>query len=232
MLALKDPRLCRTLPAWSAALGRQWITHGMAIMRDPASVIGSIGYRDDMPPLKALALWLRHNLELVETRQLDPAIAHWPLLSFERLISGPARELRSALEHWRKLGLEVQLEPQQPLAIRELPQPPSSLPQIPETWLSIAQSFHQVLKQAHSLGAVPEEAWIPCDSCSTTPRPSANSSWPWKPTGAWCWETSWPRSAAASAAKLCWGNRSGQFGGTQQSRARRHHLCAAQAGVR
>ena len=161
LLALKDPRLCRTLPAWSAALGRQWFTHGMAIVRDPASVIGSIGYRDDMPPLKALALWLRHNLELVETRQLDPAIAHWPLLSFERLISGPAHELRSALEHWRKLGVEVQLEPQQPLAIRELPQPPSSLPQIPETWLSIARSFHQALKQAHSLGAVPEEALDP-----------------------------------------------------------------------
>ena len=161
LLALKDPRLCRTLPHLATALGSSWLSHGLAIVRDPAAVVASIGYRDDMPPLKALALWLRHNLELIDARDLDPAIHHWPLLSFERLIANPSSELKPALNNWRQAGLMVQLEPDQPLELRELPQPPGTLPQIPETWLSIARSFHQVLKQAPSLGAVPKEALDP-----------------------------------------------------------------------
>ena len=161
LLALKDPRLCRTLPSLAQALGTDWLRYGLAIVRDPAAVVGSIGYRDDMPPLKALALWLRHNLELIDTRNLDPAIRAWPLLSFERLIANPTAELSPALEPWCQAGLAVQLEPEQSLALRELPQPPSHLPQIPDAWLAVARSFHQALQQAPTLGAVPEAALQP-----------------------------------------------------------------------
>ena len=97
-LALKDPRLCRTLPQLTEALGPPWLRYGIGVVRHPAAVVASIGYRDDMPALKALALWLRHNLEMVQCRTLHPSVGQWPLLSFERLINNPSQELRTALQ--------------------------------------------------------------------------------------------------------------------------------------
>ena len=161
LLALKDPRLCRTLPLLRRALGTPWLRHGLAIVRDPAAVVASIGYRDDMPALKALALWLRHNLELVEARQLDPAVARWPLLSFERLLADPQAELSPALQQWQANGLAVSLQPQQPLRLRELPRVPPQLSGIPAAWLELAQHFAAALHQAPCLGDVPEAALAP-----------------------------------------------------------------------
>lgn len=155
-IALKDPRLCRTLPQLSAALGTDWLKHGLAIVRDPAAVIGSIGYRDDMPPLKALALWLRYNLDLVQCRQLDGAVGHWPLLRFERLLEDPVRELRPALQHFQASGLLIQPTPNRPLQCRTSPQPPSSLEGVPDAWLSLARRFHAALGAAPCLAAVPD----------------------------------------------------------------------------
>ena len=160
-MALKDPRLCRTLPQLSEALGRHWLRFGLAVVRDPAAVVASIGYRDDMPALKALALWLRHNLELVEHRQLTPAVAHWPLISFERLITNPEMELASSVRIWQQAGLSLHTTAHRQLPIRELPKPPSQLEDVPADWLAIAQAFHQAMDQASTLGEIPECALAP-----------------------------------------------------------------------
>ena len=160
-LALKDPRLCRTLPQLNQAMGTPWLRFGVAIIREPAAVVASIGYRDDMPPLKALALWLRHNLEMVQARNLDAAVGSWPLLSFERLIRDPDSELHATLMLWKQKELNVQIEPQAPLPIRKLPQIPAELPGVPEEWLKVAQNFQLALIQAQNLGAVPDHALEP-----------------------------------------------------------------------
>ena len=160
-LALKDPRLCRTLPQLSEAMGTPWLRFGVAIVREPAAVVASIGYRDDMPPLKALALWLRHNLEMVQARNLDDAVGSWPLLSFERLIRNPQRELHNALMLWQQQGLSIELQPPAPLPIRNLPQTPSELSGVPDAWLKLAQTFQLALNQAPNLGAVPDHALEP-----------------------------------------------------------------------
>ena len=149
LLALKDPRLCRTLPQLNEALGSTWLRFRLAIVRDPCAVVASIGYRDDMPPLKALALWLRHNLDLVEARRLDPAVGHWPLLCFERLLSDAETELA------------LSTRPDQPLPLRPLPGTPPSLSGVPGEWLQRARDFHHALRQAPCLGAVPEAALTP-----------------------------------------------------------------------
>jgi ABC-type polysaccharide/polyol phosphate transport system ATPase subunit len=155
-LALKDPRLCRTLPLISAALGPHWLHHGLAIVRDPAAVVASIGYRDDMPPLKALALWLRYNLDLVQGRQRHPRVSHWPLLNFERLIADPDAELQPALAVLQASGLQLAATPDRPLVCRRLPQPPSELEGVPQAWLDLARRFHAALGAAACLAEVPE----------------------------------------------------------------------------
>lgn len=160
-LALKDPRLCRTLPRLSQAMGAPWLRFGIAIVREPSAVVASIGHRDDMQPLKALALWLRHNLELVQARNLETAVGSWPLVSFERLIRNPQQELNAALLLWKQQGLNIQLEPKSPLSIRKLPQVPAALSGVPDRWLKLARNFYLALNQAQDLGSVPDHALEP-----------------------------------------------------------------------
>jgi ABC-type polysaccharide/polyol phosphate transport system ATPase subunit len=156
LMALKDPRLCRTLPRLIQALDVDWLSFGIAIVRDPAAVIASIGYRDDMPPLKALALWLRYSLELVHQRALHPAVNQWPLLSFERLVRDCRVELSPVLQHWQRAGLAVSSTPSAALALRERPTAPKELPDIPEPWLALAQRFHRAMTGSCRLADVPE----------------------------------------------------------------------------
>ena len=160
-LALKDPRLCRTLPQLAQALSPHWLQFGLAVVRNPAAVVASIGYRDDMPALKALALWLRHNLELVEHRRLTPAVAQWPLVSFERLITNPEQELAGSVRAWQQAGLHLHTSADSELPIRELPTPPSQLEDVPAEWLAIAKALYQAMVQANTLGDIPESALAP-----------------------------------------------------------------------
>lgn len=160
-IALKDPRLCRTLPQLSRALGPDWLRHGICIVRHPAAVVASIGYRDDMPPLKALALWLRHNLEMVQARDLHPMVGHWPLLSFERLLDNPSLELSAAVQLWRQQDLQIEPEANEAMKRRELPGVAPELSDIPSEWLKIADNFDAVLKRSTSLGDVADQALAP-----------------------------------------------------------------------
>lgn len=62
--AIKDPRLCRTLPAWQNALqslGGQ--CHSLLMQRHPFEVAHSLARRNHMGWNKALMLWLLHTME-------------------------------------------------------------------------------------------------------------------------------------------------------------------------
>ena len=161
VLALKDPRLCRTLPQLYEALGTEWLRYGICVVRHPASVVASIGYRDDMPALKALALWLRHNLEMVQNRNLNSSVIQWPLLSFERLINNPSVELKSALHFWRQQGLQIQVNPNEEIQRRELPRVSLTLTDVPTRWQKVAEDFNTILKRSTYLGDIPEQALEP-----------------------------------------------------------------------
>ncbi len=155
-MALKDPRLCRTLPQLSIALPAAWFNHGVAIIRRPASVVASIGYRDDMPPLKALALWMRYNLELVEARELHSAIQNWPILRFEELIENPIAELEPAIEILCQGKLTISLKPQHVLHLHEVAPVPSHLADVPDEWLQVANNFHGSIRYASRIGDIKE----------------------------------------------------------------------------
>ena len=160
-LALKDPRLCRTLPQLTEALGPPWLRYGIGVVRHPAAVVASIGYRDDMPALKALALWLRHNLEMVQSRTLHPSVGQWPLVSFERLINNPSQELQTALQQWKQQGLQITLQADASLERRELPRVSPQLTGVPREWFQVAENFAAVLQQSRCLDEVPEQALEP-----------------------------------------------------------------------
>ncbi|MCP9943207.1 ATP-binding cassette domain-containing protein [Cyanobium sp. ATX 6E8] len=151
--ALKDPRLCRTWGCWQSFLPQPWQRWGVAIVRHPFAVVASIGYRDDMHPIKALALWLRHNLEMLPNQ---PGLPHasWPLLSFERLLADPAAELAGPLQQWRQAGLAVAPTPGPGGPPRPLPAIPAQLEGVDQTWQDLALHFYRALTAARRLEQV------------------------------------------------------------------------------
>lgn len=153
LLALKDPRLCRTWDHWQRFLPETWQRWGVAIVRHPFAVVASIGYRDDMHPIKALALWLRHNLEMLPA---DPSSAHgaWPLLCFERLLANPTAELTQPLRQWQQAGLAVALTPAPTEPSRQLPAIPAQLEGVDQAWQDLALRFYRALTTADRLNRV------------------------------------------------------------------------------
>lgn len=153
LLALKDPRLCRTWNHWQRFLPAAWQRWGVAIVRHPFAVVASIGYRDDMHPIKALALWLRHNLEMLPA---DPSSAQgaWPLLCFERLLLDAAAELTQPLRQWRQGGLMVAANPGPGGPSRPLPAIPAQLEGVDQAWQDLALRFYRALTTAHRLDQV------------------------------------------------------------------------------
>ena len=56
--AIKDPRLCLTLPFWRPLLNNPLCIH---VFREPAEVARSLAKRDGLPPPVAVALWEVYN---------------------------------------------------------------------------------------------------------------------------------------------------------------------------
>lgn len=153
LLALKDPRLCRTLPQWMDLLPPGACRWGVAIVRHPFAVVRSIGYRDDMHPIKALALWMRHNLELLPEAAAPHAA--WPLVCFEKLLHQPSAALAPALQLWRQAGWRLNPNPGlQPLVRYPLPELPTALEGVDPAWQELALRFYAALCAADQLGAV------------------------------------------------------------------------------
>lgn len=79
---LKDPRMCRLLPLWLAALSQAGCrVHPVLTHRDPREVAASLARRDGMAPGFALLMWMRYVLEAERwTRGMPRAFTSYRLL--------------------------------------------------------------------------------------------------------------------------------------------------------
>jgi hypothetical protein len=99
--ALKDPRLCRTLPLWlDAAAARGIETRCLLVLRHPAEVAASLQARDDMSTEIAAILWLRHVLESLRGAAARPRT----LLTYDALMRDPQAALGAACA---RLGFDI-----------------------------------------------------------------------------------------------------------------------------
>lgn len=64
LVAIKDPRLCRTLPFWRQVLDDlTWSTGVLLVQRNPVEVAASLTRRDGFPAATSLLLWLAYTLD-------------------------------------------------------------------------------------------------------------------------------------------------------------------------
>lgn len=82
IFAVKDPRMCRFVRLWRAALSKAE-TEGRAIipLRHPLNVAASLASRDQFPRAKSLLLWLDHTLSAErQTRDLKRSFIEYDTL--------------------------------------------------------------------------------------------------------------------------------------------------------
>ena len=159
LLALKDPRLCRTLPLLAPYLEQDALRFGIAIIRNPNSVVSSLLKRnnDDMSPLKGFALWMRYNLEMVKCRSINHQISDWPIISLESVVKNPLGTLQPILQQWRNKGLLVRQQTQRDLICKPAKLTPNHLSQLPRDWLELGHMFYASLQNSKTLKDVPED---------------------------------------------------------------------------
>lgn len=99
--ALKDPRLCRTLPLWlEAAADRGLETRCLLVLRHPVEVAASLRARDGMAEEIAAMLWLRHVLESLRASAARPRT----FLTYDALMRDPQAALGAACA---RIGFDV-----------------------------------------------------------------------------------------------------------------------------
>lgn len=90
LFGIKDPRMARLLPFWREIFKRCAVEPVFLISsRDPVSVADSLALRDGFLPGKSYYLWLEHMLSSL----LDTSAATRCVVSFDRLLDRPAKEL-------------------------------------------------------------------------------------------------------------------------------------------
>ncbi len=83
LFVVKDPRLCRLIPIWVAALDRFGARPSFVITtRNPLEVAGSLRARDGFSGTKSCLLWLRHLLDAERGSRGFPRV----FVSYERLL--------------------------------------------------------------------------------------------------------------------------------------------------
>lgn len=103
VLAFKDPCMSRLMPFWRPLLAAAGLDPRCVLaLRHPEAVAQSLAKRDDMEPAVAHALWLRYTLDALDGSSGVPRV----LVSYERLLAAPAREL-ARVGH--ALGLAVDM---------------------------------------------------------------------------------------------------------------------------
>ena len=83
--ALKDPRLCLTLPCWQPFLSMPLV---VIMYRSPAAIISSLAQRNNLPSDYALALWEQHMVHALRSAALHPRvhINHAQLIHHPQLV--------------------------------------------------------------------------------------------------------------------------------------------------
>ena len=96
---IKDPRMCRLLPFWSAVFREaEWSVRPVLLLRSPLEVALSLNRRDDIALTRGCLIWLRHVLDAeAETRNMRRAVLNWNDFLADR---------RGALE---RLGVQLDL---------------------------------------------------------------------------------------------------------------------------
>lgn len=111
MFVAKDPRICRLLPLWHAALADAgFAPRHLIIVRHPDEVAASLAVRNEMPRETALLLWMRHMLESERASRGMPRV----FVSYDALLA----DWRSVIDHvasafkfqWPKSPADVQAE--------------------------------------------------------------------------------------------------------------------------
>lgn len=79
LAGIKDPRMCRLLPAWLPWLGAAgFAPRATLVLRDPVEVMASLARRDQLPPGQVAWIWLRHLLEAeAATRTLPRVVVRY-----------------------------------------------------------------------------------------------------------------------------------------------------------
>ena len=152
-LALKDPRLCRTISQWFNFTPSNLMLSGVSIFRHPFSVVSSIGYRDDMHPTKALALWFRYNFEFLQWGLIFAP--DWHLINFERFLVSPYSELESFLLSYSMIDKIHNLKSNIECIVRyPVPDIPTILDGIESNFLDLAILFYESLCKCKKFGDI------------------------------------------------------------------------------
>jgi hypothetical protein len=116
---VKDPRLCRLVPIWVAALKRFGAAPRFVLtVRNPLEVAASLKLRNEYSSTKSLLLWLRHMLEAERhTRVFPRSIVSYDALlrDWQGTVDKIARELLLA---WPRASHESHAEIEQFLSPR------------------------------------------------------------------------------------------------------------------
>ena len=102
---LKDPRICRLVPFWVAALDEFGaVPVFVTPIRNPLEVAASLKERNGFSTPKGLLLWLRHVLEAEHQTRGHPRV----FISYERLLEDWEGEARAIADHlqisWPRLN--------------------------------------------------------------------------------------------------------------------------------
>ena len=102
---LKDPRICRLVPFWVAALDEFGaVPVFVTPVRNPLEVAASLKERNGFSTPKGLLLWLRHVLEAEHQTRGHPRV----FISYERLLEDWEGEARAIADHlqisWPRLN--------------------------------------------------------------------------------------------------------------------------------
>ena len=110
-IIVKDPRICRLLPLWQAALNALQIDPTIVVpLRNPLEIARSLQQRDAFTEQKSLLIWLRYVLDAEQaTRNLPRAFC-----AYETLLSDWRGTLDQIARHaglvWPRRSLDSELE--------------------------------------------------------------------------------------------------------------------------
>ena len=111
LFVVKDPRMCRLLPLWIAALDRFAARPSFVITtRNPLEVAGSLKARDGFSGTKSCLLWLRHLLDAERDSRGFARV----FVSYERLlrdwVTTSERIARELHLFWPRAGHDTHLQ--------------------------------------------------------------------------------------------------------------------------
>lgn len=109
LFALKDPRMCRLLPAWLSALRDRGVrVVALFVARDPVEVAASIEARNSWAPPLGELLWLRYTCDAEAATRGIARTA----IAYDALLADPAGTLHAALV---RVGIDLPSLPERAL---------------------------------------------------------------------------------------------------------------------